>query len=322
VGPVVNAAAPIGILRFQDGTAPADQATLSTSSMSAPPAQNQYQAWLVEDSAEQRVSIGFLQLDANGKGTLTYVDPQGRNLLGMYHGLEITIEPNDNNPNPSNDVAYAATLPQTGFMHVRHLLVSFDATPGKVGFVRGLIADTSLLQQMGQSMLEAYQAGNEAQVRSLSEQMINLIAGNQSPEYKDWNQDGRIDDSSDGYGLLLNGENAGYIQGTFTHANLSETSPDATPNMKLHGEHVKIAANNIAKWTPTLRDQLILIAQSPFDATMEGMIRNSVALANQIQNGFDLNGNENIEPIPGEGGAVTAYEHAYYMADILILPKQ
>jgi hypothetical protein len=51
---------------------------------------------------------------------------------------------------------------------------------------------------------------------------------------------------------------------------------------------------------------------------MEGMVRNAVALSNQIQNGFDVNGNENIEPIPDEGGAATAYEHAFYMADILI----
>jgi hypothetical protein len=71
-----------------------------------------------------------------------------------------------------------------------------------------------------------------------------------------------------------------------------------------------------------LRDQLILISQSPFDAAMEGMIRNSLALANQIENGFDVNGNEIIEPIPGEGGAVAAYEHAYYMADILIPAKK
>jgi hypothetical protein len=48
------------------------------------------------------------------------------------------------------------------------------------------------------------------------------------------------------------------------------------------------------------------------------MIRNSLALTNQIQDGFDANGNERIEPVPGEGGAATAYEHAYYMADMLI----
>jgi len=49
---------------------------------------------------------------------------------------------------------------------------------------------------------------------------------------------------------------------------------------------------------------------------MEGMVRNSVALAYLIQNGFDANGNESIEPIPGEGGAATTHEHAYYTADV------
>jgi hypothetical protein len=88
--------------------------------------------------------------------------------------------------------------------------------------------------------------------------------------------------------------------------------------MKIHGEHVKISATNVGGWTTTLRDQLMLILQSPFAPEMEGMIRNSVALANHIEAGFDINGNETIEPIPGEGGAKTAYDHAYYMADMLI----
>ena len=310
----------VGLLRFQDGTAPADQATLTTTDIPLPDTGSQYEAWLVEDSGEQRVSIGLIQFGSEGRGSLTYVDPQGRNLLGMYHGVEITIEPNpDNNPNPSNNVAYAATLPPTGFMHVRHLLYSFSANPGQIAFIRGLSADTNLLQQMAQEMLAAYESNDEKTVRSSAEGMVNVIAGKQSPQYKDWDTNGSINDPSDGFGLLLNGDNQGYIQGTFTHANFSETSTDATENMKVHGEHVKISATNISQWTPTLRDQLILIIQAPFDASMEGIIRNSLALTNQIEKGFDANGNESIEPIPGEGGAATAYEHAYYMADIQIL---
>jgi hypothetical protein len=34
-----------------------------------------------------------------------------------------------------------------------------------------------------------------------------------------------------------------------------------------------------------------------------------------------VNGDEKIEPISGEGGAITAYEHAYYMADMVIVPS-
>ena len=313
---------PVGVLRFQDGTAPADQITISTSSLPPPPQGSQYEAWLIEDDGEQRVSVGYFFFDEDGRGSLSFVDPQGRNLLGMYHGLEITTEPDpDNNPIPSNNIMSFAILPQNGFSHVRHLLYSFNATPNQIGFIHGLDNNTQLLQQIAALMLDSYQSGNEALVRSQAEGMVNLIVGDQSTDYKDWDENGTINDPGDGFGLLLNGDNEGYIQGTFTHANLSQTSPDATENMLVHGEHVKIAATNIAKWTPTLRDQLILILETPFNPAMEGMIRNAVALANQIQNGVDINGNENIEPIPDEGAAETAYDHAYYMADILIPPS-
>jgi hypothetical protein len=148
--------------------------------------------------------------------------------------------------------------------------------------------------------------------------MLNVIVGKQSEIYKDWDNDGEIKDPGDGFGLLLNGNSIGYIQGSYTHADLALKAPDATENMKVHGEHVKICATNVGSWTTTLRDQLILILQTPSGPEMDGMVRNAVALANHIENGVDVNGNENIEPIPGEGGAKTAYDHAYYMADMLI----
>ena len=311
----------IGLLRFQDGTAPADQVTLTTSSMPLPPKGSQYEAWFIEDDNEQRIPLGVINFDPDKKGSLAFVDSQGRNLLGMYHGLQITIEPDpDNNTNPSNDVAYTVTLPATGFMHVRHLLFSFSATPDQIGFIRGLDADTELVNNLAQNMLDAFEAGNDEEIRLHAEEMLNIIVGNQSPDYKDWNNDGSINDPGDGYGLLFNGGNLGYVQGTYTHADLSITSADATENMLVHGGHVKIAATNVGDWSAKLREELISILSSSANAETEGLIRDAVALANQIQNGIDTNGNENIEPIPGEGGARTAYEHAYYMADMLISP--
>ena len=112
------------------------------------------------------------------------------------------------------------------------------------------------------------------------------------------------------------------MQGTFTHADLSLTSPNATQNMLIHGAHVKICAINIGEWTPQLRDLVIAILESPFDSPdLERMIREAVALADKIRNGIDINGDEHIEQISGEGGAITAYEHAYYMADMVIFPR-
>jgi len=318
VAPILES---IGLLRFQDATADADQVTLTTDGMPLPPEGSQYEAWLIQDDGEQRVSIGIIQFDANNMGTLAYVDSQGRNLIALYHALEITTEPNpDSNPIPSNVIAFASILPRGGYTHVRHLLAAFDGNPNQIGFIQGLDAETNSINDSALAMLTAFEAGDQAGVRVQAERMLNMIVGNQSPDHKDWNGDGTVDNPSDGFGLLLNGDNEGYIQGTFTHANLSGNSGDATENMMVHGQHVALAAQNVGEWTPQLRDLLIGILQPPDGSDLEGLVRQAVALANQMRNGIDINGNENIEPIPGEGGAITAYQHAYYMADILIFP--
>jgi hypothetical protein len=321
-GPAAGADTGVGLLRFQDGTAPVDQVTISTSNMEAPAQGSQYEAWLIQDDGEQRISIGKITFDQQNQGALAFVDPDGQNLVGKYATLEITREPDpDPSPNSSNEVAFSGTLPPEGLTHVRHLLFSFGATPEKVGLIHGLEADTFMLNDSAQQMLTAFVTGDEAGLDLHAERMLNVILGNQSEEYKDWNGDGTIDDPGDGYGLLLNGENVGYIQGTFTHAGLSLDSPDATQNMLTHGGHVRDCATNLDGWTAELLDQLTAIVNTPFDSPdLEGMVRKAVVLADNIRNGIDVNGNEKIEPVPGEGGAVTAYEHAYYMADMVIVP--
>jgi serine/threonine protein kinase len=316
----IDATHPIGLLRFQDGTAPADKVTLSTSSMPPPSSDNQYEAWLIQDDGEQRISIGAIVFDAENKGTLTFVDSGGQNLIGTYSALEITSEPNDGNPISSNNVAFSVRLPEKGLTHVRHLLYSFGATPNGIGFIRGLDADTRILTDLSAQILTAFETGNDAEMLLQAERMLSLIVGNKSADYKDWNVNGVVDDPGDGYGLLPNEDQLGYIQGTITHADLALTSPDATPNMFTHGEHVKDCALNVGDWTAQLRTQLIAILENPSNPDREAIIRQAVALANQIRTGVDIDGNEKIEPIPGEGGALTAYEHSYYMADMLILP--
>ena len=317
-----EAPAPIGVLRFQDGAAIADTITISTDGMPLPAEGTQYEAWLIEDDGEQRISIKSISFDPADKGSLTFTDGEGRNLLSRYSGMEITIEPNpDTNPNSSNNIAYAVRLPEDGLTHVRHLLVSFPATPKQIGFIHGLKTETHLLSASGNQLLTAFESNNEAEVALQAERMLNLIVGNkQTEDYKDWNGNGSIDNPGDGYGLLQNGENLGYIQGTYSHADLALTSPNATQNMITHGNHVKVCAGNMSDWTAQLRVQLIDIISNASNPDRGAAIRQAVAMANQIRVGLDIDGNEKVEPIPGEGGALTAYEHAYYMADMLILP--
>jgi hypothetical protein len=77
---------------------------------------------------------------------------------------------------------------------------------------------------------------------------------------------------------------------------------------------------NLALWTPNLRSFLVTILTSKSDAEISAAIKDLVNLADQMLNGTDLDTNGKADTIAGECGAKSAYEYAYYMADMPILP--
>lgn len=309
---------PIGRVRFQDGAAALDQVTTAAIGMPPPQAGTQYEVWLL--GGEVRRSMGVLPVDADGQGNLSFVDPEGRNLLGTFDAIEITLEPApDTNPNPSGQIAFSEHLPTDALAHVRHLLVSFSGAPGEQALIQGLLRDAREIDDTLQVMLAAYQADDQGSVRLQAEGVLNMLVGDGSQDYRDWDADGVITDFSDGYGFLLNGDNAGYVVAVDSHAGFAAASPDATEGIRLHAGHVQASARNIEGWTLELRDLMVALLSDETGLQTEADLRRAVTLSGMILNGIDLNGNEAIEPIPGEGGARTAYEHAYYMADIILL---
>jgi serine/threonine protein kinase len=311
----------VGVFRFQDGAAALDQITIFAS-LEPPPAGSQYESWLIGDSGEIRRSLGFFEQGESGQYTLTFVDPQSRNLLDRFNRMEITLEPDpDESPNPSGQVIYSSEVPSAALTHIRHLLIAFGDTPGQISLVHGMRNNANFIVQSAEAMLEAFDARDEVAVRLHAEIIINLITGEQDASaYRDWDGDGTVNDTGDGYGLLLNGEKQGYILGTISHAGYAASAPDSTPNIRLHADHVIASAQNVEAWAPELRDTAIRIVQASFDEGMRADIGTAIALANQIAFGLDIDGNEKVDPIPGEGGVLTAYEHAYYMADMPVLP--
>jgi hypothetical protein len=146
-----------------------------------------------------------------------------------------------------------------------------------------------------------------------------MIVGAQSSDYKDWDKNGNTDEPSDGFGLLLNGSQTGYIEGTISHSELAASAPDATANIKLHSEHVIISARNAEGWAIQLRDVAKRILESPSGEVSEADVRLLISLTKQLHQGVDIDGNESVDPVQGEGGALTAFQHAEYMADMQIL---
>jgi len=306
------------VLHFRDGDVLMDQAMLEALAVPAPPAGTEYEVWL--SGPEERISLGILLLNAAGKGTRTYNASTGENLFAKYDRVEITIKPIDANSGEAERVAYSYTLPQDGLIYIRQLLVADPETPNQTALIQALATDTQLLEQNVSEMQKAYANSDQTNVRLNAESIINLLAGSQSPEHKDWNGDGQLSDPGAGYGFLLNGDNLGHVQAVFIHADYAANSSGASQNIIARGGEVKVCAENLAQWIPQLKEQAQKIVTAAALANMDAPVKEVIALAEKIQNGIDLNGNSKVEPLAGECGVVTAYESAYAMADMPLLP--
>lgn len=307
-----------GVLRFQNANAIADQVELNAHLMPAPPDGNQYEVWLF--NTKKRISLGILSLDETGSGELVYTDENGANLIALYDGMEITVEPNpDTSSSPTKLIAYAFTLPADGVIHIRNLLSSFENAPEKTSLTQGFYASMEILNGLADDMQTTYESGDEIQARRDVEAILNLIVGKQSPDYKDWDQDGFIADDSDGYGLLLNGSSFGYLQGIYEEADFTTNVPGASLPMINFGGYVKTSVQNISALMPELKELLIKTIDTPAGSDLSKQISEIARLAELMFNGIDVNSNGVIEPLPGEGGALTTYEQTYYVADMPLL---
>lgn len=310
---------PTGVLQFHDGNGVLDQATLIAQAMPAPPAGSLYEIWLLNE--EGRLSLGTLSVDREGRGSLTFDNPQKKNLLSAYSAVEVTIQSdNSSDANGSERVAYSYALPESGLIYLRGLMVSFPTTPDEVGLIHGLAGSAEQLERAAREMLNNHESGNEAETRRNAEAMLNLLVGDQSQDYKDWDGDEQINDPGDGYGFLLNGDHLGYIQAVYSHADYAVNAAGTSRNIIIHGENAKLCTQNLARWAPELRDQLLTILNAASLSEMEAAIQRSALLADQVLNGIDQNENGIVEPTAGECGVLAAYEATYRMADMHLLP--
>ncbi|MBI5935592.1 MAG: protein kinase [Chloroflexi bacterium] len=316
--PVATRPPTVGVMRFQDVAAALDGVTVKVSGMPFPAQGSHYEVWLT--LGETRRSLGVLELDANGDGALSFVDAQSRNLLGRFDTMEVTVEPSpDPSPNSSGRVAFSSGIVSDSLSHVRHLLVSISDTPNQVGLVHGMMTDARLVDEYANAMLTSFDAGDDAAMRANAEAVVNLIVGGQSDMYADHDGDGALNDPGDGYGFLLNGDSPGYTGGVYSHTQYAMQVTGAPATVQLHGLHVMVSVENVEHWSVGLRDLVLSVLQNPSDDSARATLVKIVALADQIVSGVDLDGNEHVDPIAGEGGALTVFEHAYYMADMEIL---
>ena len=325
--PSVDEGQVVGRVIYSDQNALLDKATVTLSDLPTPKAGTHFEVWYLAGGGEVRRNVGVIKMDDSAQGQLVYTNLEQQNILSLFDQLEVTIEP-DNDPNPdeaSSDVVASSVFPPLALVHVRHILGSFPTAPEQGALIQGLWYSSEWVYTNSVDIQNAFSNGDEQPFRIKNEELINMIVGNANKnQYIDWNQDGTINDPSDGYGMLQNGDpgynDQGYISQTISHAQFAAQAVDSTENIKLQSANLLFCLENMNGWSEQLLEKALQLQSMPFGADMEPLIKEITALSDQIISGVDSNGNDLIEPIIGEGGATTAYEYAYYLAEMPLLP--
>ncbi len=323
-GGLLGAPRPTGVVLFVDSQngppGHTDALKIIIHNLSAPSSGFSYDAWLINSTNEQTTALGTLSAK---DGTVALNDPgdgrngaPGTNLLSLGDKIEITLEQGHVRL-PVGKAQLIGVFPPQAFAHIRHLLVSFPATPGHIGLLVGLLEQAQTLSAQAQ-LLQSVAAGkNAVAIQCVSQNIVDIIEGAQGPHYRPLTSacaSQNVAQAGDGFGLL---GAKGYLAAAAEHASNAAIAPDSTSYIRTHASHVEVSTSNIDGWISSLdRDALTLLA----DPSSTSLVPEMVTLAQHAYQGVDINGDEQIDPVLGEAGAVTAYDHGQLMAAVTLTP--
>jgi plastocyanin len=314
---------PKGLLVWHDDTGRSDGALLSVDDLPSISSDSVYGAWLT--GADGSLFLGTLDTPSPVSGgntrSLNFAAQDHANLPAEFDSVIVAVAPRASVETASpGDAMVSGKLPPQALAHMRDVLVAADDTPDQVGYAIGLRQESDKVLLHAQFLQDAVDESNLANVLFHTEHLVNMIEGNQGEHYGDLNGNGKIENPGDGFGLLENGDQAGYVKATQDSALLAAAAPDATDAIRLHASHVQICGDNTRIRLTQIRDLALEVSKVRRAADARENAQKILALSHQLIDGVDLNGDEQISPIPGEGGVLTAYQHAQLMAGIELAP--
>jgi tRNA A-37 threonylcarbamoyl transferase component Bud32 len=159
-----------------------------------------YAAWLTaSDGPSIQLDSGLSQGGLN----VAYADPQSRNLLGLYDGLSITLEPDpDPAPETPGTVVYQGRIDSGLQDEIRRLDTISRGAPTIASLIEGLRSQaTTHDSHLGYS-LAALDSDNLEGAKGHAEHTINVLVGEASPDFGDWDGNKRAENPGDGFGLI------------------------------------------------------------------------------------------------------------------------
>ncbi len=304
---------PAGTAAFRDKQSYGDAIEIELQASGTP--EGPLAAFLLSAESDQILPLGELQRDGE-QARLAFSAQNGEQLAGRYARLVITTD-GASAVQPGGQTVFEATLPPQAFAELGRLLGDGTGSPGYAVLLRQQVDE--LARHIG-LLAESQAAGDLPGTRRHAEHVYNLIAGSRDARFGDLDGDGRSQNPGDGFGLLLNGDQSGYIAATREAALAAAEAADASPAIATHGRHVAVCADNLQTWAEEARGLALKISAASGASEAGQDVERLQTLGRWIQRGQDVDGDGLLVPVAGEGGGLVAYEHAIYMAGFGLLP--
>ncbi|HKB47770.1 MAG TPA: hypothetical protein VKC57_08740 [Ktedonobacterales bacterium] len=288
-----------------------------------------YYAWMIDTQKESIVPLGMLSAAGDtfavNSPTGASLTTPGQNLLAVGDKVEVTLEQGSVSV-PVGRIVLSGTFPKQAFVHIRHLLVSFPTTPKQVGLLVAVLNETQRLSAQAVELQNAASRGDRA-VQCGAQSLLDIIEGVQGKDYHSLGNDCAPFGFTQGdYGFGLLGAGAapnssaspstimpGYLDDASAHASLAANQSDATDTIRMHAQHVETALKNIKGWVTTIQTEARRLLQTPSNTALIGEI---VTLSDHAYHGVSTGGDQLPQPVVGQAGAQTAYEHGQFMATL------
>lgn len=308
--PVAQPAAPrLGLLRFRDNEdILSGNFQLLMENVAPSPEGTHYELWLSDDQGTPVLKLGAFQAGSNVQFSGSTQD----HLLGTYSGALISIEPDGIEDGELGTIAFTGTVPAGSLLHIRHVVFEFPANPGGKGFLIGADDEMVLAIEHAGLLQGELAANNISEAQRHAEHVVNILDGETGAIFGDLDRDGVIQNPGDGVGVR------GYFAGAQEHAQLAADAEGATEEVKLHAGHVIISSDNALLWLEEAIEAAVRVLSSDSVAEAQTPANELAQRLEMIVNGIDANNDGAIAPIEGEGGLLTAYEHALNMGSFEI----
>lgn len=300
----------LGLLAFRDNVSPGDSVTLVMGNVDPAPSGSELHAWLISGGG-QAIDMGPVEPASQGNLSFTYTDPGRQNLMALYDGVQITVEPaGDVDPTPGQ-ILYSGRQAPIALDQIRLITAATGDTPLNAGYGIGARLQAEELTRHAQYIQLAYDLGSIADAQRHAEHVINILEGEGGEFYRDWDGAHGLQNPGDGFGLIP------YIEQMKAAAVAASMAEDATSAIKTHAGHVQIATENALEAGQAIREAALGI----IEASSIGDVSQQVDTINRgslrILVGEDVDGDGTVSL--AESGVFTAYQHTQYMGAVGVL---